>query len=153
MPRVLALVEHDLYGHALDNFYIVAGGVFRRQQAEARARRGGDALDAPGERAAATCEGPVSAVRSSARACCSAARAWTRRLSATRMPASASAICDWAESAAAFCAVAAASVASNCWRDTSSLASRPRSRSTSREAFVALTSTSRWRASAVVSRA
>ena len=69
------------------------------------------------------------------------------------MPASASATCERAESAAAFCASAAATVASNCCCDTSSLASSPRSRSTSRAALAAFASASRTRACAVVSRA
>ena len=62
------------------------------------------------------------------------------RLSATRMPASASAICACAPCRrAARCASAAATAASNCCCDTSSFASRPRSRSTSRAGFA-----SRW---------
>ena len=98
---------------------------------------------------AATCCGPVCAVRSSACACCSPARACTSWLSATRMPASASATCDRAESTAACCASAAATAASNCCCETSSFASRPRSRSTSRAALAAFASASRSRACAV----
>ncbi len=30
---VLSGLEHDLYGHALDDFHVVARGVFRREQA------------------------------------------------------------------------------------------------------------------------
>ena len=56
------------------------------------------------------------------------------------MPASASAICERAESDAAFCASAVADVASNCCWETSSFASSPRSRSTSRADFAALAS-------------
>ena len=36
---VLPRVEKDLHGHALDDLDVVAGGVVRRQQAEARAGR------------------------------------------------------------------------------------------------------------------
>ena len=58
-----------------------------------------------------------------------------------------------AESTAACCASAAATAASNCCCETSSLASSPRSRSTSRAALVALASASRSRACAAASRA
>ncbi len=49
---VLALLEHDLHRHALHDFDVVAGRVFRRQQAEARAGGGGDAVHVPLELAA-----------------------------------------------------------------------------------------------------
>ena len=45
-------VEHDLHRDALHDLHVVAGGVLRRQQAEARAGRGGDAVDLAGELAA-----------------------------------------------------------------------------------------------------
>src|SRR5580704_15093130 len=32
-------IEHDLHGNPLNNFDVIAGGVFRRQQAHAGARR------------------------------------------------------------------------------------------------------------------
>src|SRR5262245_1523950 len=41
---ILRGVEHDLHGDALDDFDEVAGGILRRQQAEARAGRAGDAV-------------------------------------------------------------------------------------------------------------
>ena len=37
--------EDDLHRNALHDFHVVAGGVFRRQQAEARAAGAGDAVD------------------------------------------------------------------------------------------------------------
>ena len=45
MLGILTRVEHDLHGHALHDLHEVAGRVFRRQQAEARAGRAGDAVD------------------------------------------------------------------------------------------------------------
>src|ERR1700692_1852235 len=38
-------IENDLYGNALHNLHVVAGGVFRRQQAQHRARCAGDGID------------------------------------------------------------------------------------------------------------
>ena len=40
-------LEHDLHRHALHDLHEVAGRVLRRQQAEARAGRAGDAVDVP----------------------------------------------------------------------------------------------------------
>src|SRR5205807_1578603 len=102
---------------------------------------------------ASTCCGAVCADCSSACACCSAARACISVLSAAGTPASASATCERDESAAARCASPAATAASNCCCDTSSFASRPRRRSTSRVALVAFASASRSFACAAVSRA
>ena len=48
--RVGRLVEDDLDRHALDDLDVVAGGVFRRQQAEAGAGAGLDAVDVAAER-------------------------------------------------------------------------------------------------------
>ena len=45
--RILTLLEHDLHRHALHDLDEVAGGVLRRQQAEAGAGCGGDAVDVP----------------------------------------------------------------------------------------------------------
>src|SRR5271163_5136532 len=41
---VLSLIENDFYGDALDDFHVIAGGVFGRQQAGARAAGAGDAV-------------------------------------------------------------------------------------------------------------
>src|SRR5207237_32569 len=140
---ILPRIEHDLHRHTLYHLDEVAGGVLRRQQAEAGAGRTGDAVDLAGvltavrvhrdhgalagARAlvAVTCDGPVCAVCISACARSSPARACASLLSATRRPASASATCERADSAAAFCASAVAAVVSNICCETSSLASRP----------------------------
>src|SRR5437870_13534527 len=45
MLRILPRLEHDFHGHALDNLHVVAGRILRRQQAEARAGGGRDAVD------------------------------------------------------------------------------------------------------------
>ena len=42
---ILPRFEHDLDRHALHDLHVVAGGVFWRQQAEARPGRRGDAVD------------------------------------------------------------------------------------------------------------
>src|SRR6266446_3707373 len=47
MSLVLARLEHDLHRYALHNFDVVAGGVFRWQQAEARSTGAGDGIDMP----------------------------------------------------------------------------------------------------------
>ena len=47
MILVLARIEHDLHGNALHHLHVIAGGVFRRQQAEARAAGAGDAIHVP----------------------------------------------------------------------------------------------------------
>ena len=44
-----ALIERDLDRHALHHLHIIAGGVFRRQQAERGAAAGLDAVDVAGE--------------------------------------------------------------------------------------------------------
>ena len=45
MIVVLSRIKHDLHRNALHDFHVVAGGIFRRQQAEARAAGAGDAFD------------------------------------------------------------------------------------------------------------
>src|SRR6202795_5156507 len=47
MPLVLARLEHDLHRYALHDLDVVAGGVFGRQQAEARSTGAGDRIDMP----------------------------------------------------------------------------------------------------------
>ena len=103
---------------------------------------------------AATCDGPVCAVAMSARACSSPARDCASLLSATRMPASASSDLRPRRVDGGLLRLRrGAGVASNICCETSSLASRPRSRSTSRADLVALASASRSRACALTSRA
>ena len=53
MILVFTLIENHFHRNALHHFDVVAGGVFGRQQAEARARCGGDAIDVPAVLAAA----------------------------------------------------------------------------------------------------
>ena len=45
MIAVFAGFENDFHRHALDNFDIIAGRVFRRQKAELRTRGGRNAVD------------------------------------------------------------------------------------------------------------
>src|SRR5947209_17677162 len=45
MLRILTRIQHDFHRYALDDLHEVAGRIFRRQQAEARAGRAGDAVD------------------------------------------------------------------------------------------------------------
>ena len=47
MLRVLPLFKEDLYGNALHNLDIVAGGILRRKEAVARPAGAGDAVDVP----------------------------------------------------------------------------------------------------------
>src|SRR5258708_37729757 len=42
-----ARLEHDLHRYTLHNFDVVAGGIFRWQQAEARSTGAGDGIDMP----------------------------------------------------------------------------------------------------------
>ena len=67
---ILARVEHDLHRHALHDLDEVAGRVLRRQQAEARAGRAGDAVDLAVELRAAVARRP-SIVDALARRACS----------------------------------------------------------------------------------
>src|SRR5271156_6498479 len=41
---VLSFIENDFHGDALDNFHVISGGIFRWQQAGARAAGAGDAV-------------------------------------------------------------------------------------------------------------
>src|SRR5258707_1435052 len=42
--HLILLIEHDLHGHALDDFHVIASGVFRRQHAEGRSAAGLNAV-------------------------------------------------------------------------------------------------------------
>src|SRR5208282_578507 len=47
MALDLVLVEYDLHRYALHNFDVIAGGVFGREQAEARTAGASDGIDMP----------------------------------------------------------------------------------------------------------